>query len=295
MEYKKTIWRFMNIQATPHDIYRKYFSLFMIGILFLLAIASSIPFISISFFVIKNGWQSLNWDFFTKIPLPPGESGGGMGNGLLGSAVIVGLSCLIGIPWGISVGILMSEYSYKKISRILHFIINLLTSVPSIVIGIFIYYLVVIRYGFSAYAGALALSLIMLPIVAKSTEEILKLVPGHIREAGLALGFPRWKVITKIIIPATLSMIITGVVLAIARIAGETAPLLFTSLGNQFYANNLSEPTSTLPVQIYEFAKSGFEDLEQLAWGGALVLIAFVFFTNLSIRFFIFLYQKRFE
>ena len=263
--------------------------------LFLLSLIAVIPFISVCFFVIKNGWQALAFDFFTKIPAPPGEGGGGMGNGLLGSAVITALAGLIGIPWGMGAGILMSEYPYLRISRVLGFIVDLFTSVPSIVIGIFIYHLVVVHYGFSAYAGALALALIMLPIVAKSTEEILKLVPNHIREAGLALGLPRWKVIMKIILPAVISMIVTGIVLALARVAGETAPLLFTALGNQFYSQKLSEPIAALPLQIYEFAKSGFEDLEQLAWAGALVLIAFVFLVNLSVRFFISLYQKRFE
>ena len=172
------------------------------------------------------------------------------------------------------------------------FIVDLFTSVPSIIIGVFIYHLVVVYWGFSAYAGALALSVIMLPVVAKSTEEILKLVPIHIREAGLALGLSRWKVIVRILIPGSISMIVTGIILATARIAGETAPLLFTSLGNQFYAQSLKEPTSTLPVQIYEFSKSGFEDLEKLAWSGALILIASVFFMNLSLRFIIFMCKK---
>ena len=276
-----------------NDIYRKYFSRLMMGILFLLSLTAAVPFISISFFVIKNGWAGLSFDFFTQIPPSPGESGGGMGNGILGSAVIVGLSCLIALPWGLGVGVLMSEYPHQPISRALRFIIDLLTSVPSIVIGIFIYHLVVVRWGFSAYAGALALAVIMLPLSSKSTQEILKLVPDHIREAGLALGLPRWKVIMTIIIPASISMIITGMILAVARAAGETAPLLFTSLGNQFYAQGLSEPTSSLPVQIYEFAKSGFKDLESLAWSGALVLIGFVFLINLSTRAFIFIYQKK--
>ena len=274
-------------------LYRKYLNYWMIFVLLFLAVLSAIPFISISFFVIKHGWQSLNLDFFTQIPPSPGETGGGMGNSVLGSLTIVSLSCLIGVPWGMGAGVLMSEYPYHITSRIVRFTVDLLTSVPSIVVGIFIYYLVVVRYGFSAYAGALALCFIMLPLVAKSTDEILKLVPNHIREAGLALGFPRWKVIMRIIIPACSPMLVTGIILAIARIAGETAPLLFTSLGNQFYAQSLNEPTSTLPVQIYEFAKSGFEDLEKLAWAGALVLIFFVFAVNLSVRFFIFLWQKR--
>ena len=280
--------------SSQQYLYRKYFSRLMMCCLCVSAFIASIPFISISFFIIKNGWEGLSFDFFTQTPLPPGEEGGGMGNAILGSAVIVGLACLIGIPWGVGVGIFMSEYSGRWTRKIVRFIMDLLISAPSIVIGIFIYHLVVAYYGFSAYAGALALTIIMLPVVARSTEEILKLVPNHIREAGLALGLPRWKMIVKILIPGTISMIITGIILAIARIAGETAPLLFTSLGNQFYANSLTEPTSTLPVQIYEFSKSGFEELEKLAWTGALVLIAFVFLMNLSVRLFIFIYKKKF-
>ena len=283
------------MKASLRDLYRRYFSHLMIVILLILSLIAALPFISVSFFVIKHGFESLNLDFFLKTPLPPGEEGGGMGNAIIGSAVIVGLASLTAIPWGMGSGLLMSEYPEQKISRVLRFVVDLLTSTPSIVIGIFIYHLVVVYWGFSAYAGALALSIIMLPIIAKSTEEILKLYPNHIREAGLALGLARWRVIMTIILPASISMIVTGLVLAIARAAGETAPLLFTALGSQFYAQSLSEPTATLPVQIYEFAKSGFEDLERLAWGGALVLIAFVFMVNLSVRFFTFIYQKRFE
>ena len=284
-----------NLSPTPRDYYRKYFSHFMMGVLVLLSLTALIPFIAISFFIIQKGWSGLSMDFFTKIPAPPAEGGGGMGNALLGSAVIVGMASLIGIPWGMSAGIFMSEYPGQRLGRLLRFTIDLLTTVPSIVVGIFIYHLVVIHYGFSAFAGALALAVIMLPITAKSTEEILKLVPQHIREAGLALGLPRWRVIINILIPGTYSMLITGVILAIARIAGETAPLLFTSLGNQFYAQKLNEPTSTLPVQIYEFAKSGFKELENLAWTGALVLIVFVFLVNLTVRSLLFLYKKRLE
>ena len=276
---------------TQRDLYRKYKSHFMIGVLFILSILALIPFLLISYFIIVRGLEGLSLSFFTEIPKPPGEIGGGMGNALLGSMVIVSLASLIGIPWGVGAGILMSEYPYH--SRTLKLVIDLFTSIPSIVIGIFVYHLIVVRYGFSAYAGALALSLIMLPIVAKSTEENLKLIPHHIREAGLALGLPRWKMIIRILIPGSYSMIITGVILAIARISGETAPLLFTSLGNQFFAQSLNEPTSTLPVQIYEFAKSGFHDLEKLAWTGAFVLIAFVFLVNLVVRSFLFLYQKK--
>lgn len=187
----------------------------------------------------------------------------------------------------------MSEYSHKKINTVLRFIIDLLTSVPSIVVGIFVYHLIVIHFGFSAYAGSVALAIIMLSIVAKSTEELFKLIPTHIREAGLALGLPRWKVIIRILFPGIISMIISGVILGIARIAGETAPLLFTSLGNQFYSQSLNEPISTLPVQIYEFSKSGFTDLENLAWTGAFVLILFIVLLNFIFRYTLYVLKKK--
>ena len=262
------------------------------GVITLLSFIALTPFIFISIFIISKGVEGLSWSFFTELPPPPGEMGGGMGNAILGSFIVVGIASIIGIPWGIGIGIFMSEYSRYWLSRVLRFTIDLMTSVPSIVVGIFIYHLVVVFYGFSAYAGALALVFIMLPIVAKSTEEILKLVPQHIREAGLALGLPRWRTIINILVPGTASMLVTGVILSIARISGETAPLLFTALGNQFYSQTLKEPIATLPVQIYEFAKSGFEDLENLAWSGALVLITFVFLINMLVRFTIFISRR---
>lgn len=286
----------MILLQTYRDSFRKYYSFFMLGVLVFLSLISALPFLFITYFIFIHGFKGLSWEFFTQIPLPPGEKGGGgMGNAIVGSASIVGLASLIGIPWGIAVGIYLSEYSHKKLNSYVRFVVDLMTTIPSIVIGIFVYHLVVVYFGFSAYAGALALSLIMLPIIAKSTEEILKLIPFHIREAGLALGLPRWKVIMRILLPGSFSMILSGVILAIARIAGETAPLLFTSLGNQFYARGLNEPTSTLPVQIYEFSKSGFENLENLAWTGSLVLILFVVFINLIFRFTIYLLRKKMD
>lgn len=183
-----------------------------------------------------------------------------------------------------AVGVYLSEYSRGKTASLLRFAVDLLASVPSIVIGIFIYGLIVMKFGFSAYAGGAALAMIMIPIVARSTEEMLKLVPGHIREAGLALGIPRWKVVLRIVIPGAKMGLLTGVMLGVARIAGETAPLLFTSFGNQFHARSLNQATASLPVQIYTFAKSGFEDWERQAWAGSLVLVLFVVIINLLTR-----------
>ena len=263
---------------------RKIISKAMLSVIFFLSFLACLPFFYIAFFVFQKGLGVLDLDFFLKLPPNPGESGGGLANGILGSMKIVGLACLVGIPWAVFLGVFLSERPKHFLAPPLRFVIDLLISTPSIVIGIFVYSLLVSFFGFSAYAGALALLIILIPIVTKSTEEILKMVPFHIREAGLALGLPRWKVIVKILLPGTLTLLLSGVILALARIAGETAPLLFTALGNQFFSNSLSEPTATLPVQIYEFSKSGFADLEQMAWGGAFILISFVFLVNFSIR-----------
>ena len=274
------------------DRWRKWHNCFMLGCLFLLSVIAAIPFLFIVYYVLAKGISAVNWDFFTQLPKPPGEEGGGMSNALIGSLVVVGMASLVGIPWGMGMGVYLSEYKATRTAKILRFVIDLLISAPSIVVGIFIYGFIVVRYGFSSYAGSAALLLIMLPVVTKGTEEILKMVPNHIREAGLALGIPRWKVIVRIIIPSVLSMCVTVIMLAIARIAGETAPLLFTALGNQYHIRNLNEPIATLPVQIYEFSKSGFEQMEKQAWAGAMVLVLFVFFINFFTRVFLFFYKK---
>ena len=267
----------------------------MIFLILVLSLSAALPFFYIAYFVFEKGFNALNWDFFTQLPPAPGDSGGGLANAILGSAVMVGMASFLGVPWGCFLGIFLSEYPHLSLSRLLRFILDLSISVPSIVIGIFVYSLIVTFFGFSAYAGALSLLLILVPIIGKSSEEILKMVPHHIREAGLALGLARWKVILKILIPGTLTMLFSGIILSIARIAGETAPLLFTALGNQFFATSLNEPTASLPTQIYEFSKSGFADLESMAWGGALTLISFVFLINFTARFIIFMMSLRYR
>ena len=272
-----------------HYQMRKTCNKVMLLIIFLLSLTACLPFFYIAFFVFQKGWGALNWSFFTELPPNPGETRGGLANGMLGSIKIVGLACLFGIPWAVFLGVFLSENPKHILAQILRFVVNLLISTPSIVIGIFVYSLIVSFFGFSAYAGAFALLIILVPIVTRSTEEILKMIPHHIREAGLALGLPRYKVVLKILLPGAVTMLLSGVILALARIAGETAPLLFTALGNQFFSKSLAEPTASLPVQIYGFSKSGFPDLEQIAWGGALILISFVFFINFSTRFFLFL------
>lgn len=275
--------------TSVHYFYRKALSKTMLALIFVLSFMAVAPFFYIVYYVIKRGGQAISLNLFTQLPGGPGDIIGGLANGIVGSATMVGLACLIGIPWGIALGICLSEYKYLPISKVLKFIVNLYINIPSIVIGIFVYSCIVVYFGFSAYAGALSLLLILVPIVARSSEEILNLVPSYIREAGLALGIPKWKVIVRILIPGTFTMLFSGVILAVARISGETAPLLFTALGNQYFSKRLTEPTASLPVQIYEFAKSGFPSLEAMAWGGSLLLIAFVFLVNFLTRFIIFI------
>ncbi len=266
---------------------RKRRDLFMQGVLFLAAMVALIPLFLVLGYVLWQGLPAINWNFFTKIPVPVGEAGGGMANALFGTALMVLLGALIGVTWGIAVGIFLSEYKTERLAKYVRFSADMLSSVPSIVVGLFIYALVVIPMKrFSAIAGSLALSIIMIPIVARNTEELLKLVPSHIREAGLALGLPRWKVTLRIVLRGCWSGIITGVILSIARVAGETAPLLFTSLNNRFWQWNLDQPMASLPVTIYSYAISPFEEWHQQAWAGALVLVGFVFVINLSCRLF---------
>lgn len=232
-------------------------------------------------FVLKQAVPYLNFDFFSKMPVPVGETGGGMANAMVGSFLMVGLGSLLGIPWGVMAGIYLSEYGKTPIARAVRFSADMLASVPSIIIGLFVYVVIVKPMrGFSGFAGAFALATIMVPIVARNTEELLKLVPLHIREAGLALGIPRWKVTLWIVVRGSVSGLLTGVMLGIARIAGETAPLLFTALNNQYFSWDMTQPLASLPVQIYTYAISPFGDWNRQAWIGALVLVGFVFVLN---------------
>ncbi len=278
---------------SPRYYWRKWSSRWVVGLLIFMSVLAAIPFFFIVYYVIQQGFMAINWDFFTGLPKPPGESGGGMANAIVGSAIVVGLASVVGMPWGLSLGIYLSEYRDTRTASLLRFVIDVLLSAPSIVVGIFIYVILVTRFGFSSYAGSAALLLIMLPVTARGTEEILKLTPVSIREAGLALGISRWKTILFILVPSVFSMLLTVLMLAVARIAGETAPLLFTSLGNQVHISNLTEPVATLPVQIYEYSKSGFEQLEGQAWAGAMVLVGFVFLVNLLTRITFFFYKRK--
>jgi phosphate transport system permease protein len=236
-------------------------------------------------FLIFNGWRSVDWNFFTKLPLSPGESGGGMANAILGSAVTILIAIFIGVPVGFLGGIYLAEFGSTAVPMLVRYTADLLNGVPSIVIGIFAWtVLVVPMHHFSAWAGGFALSLMMIPIGLRATEQFLRGVPTSLREASFALGANKTRTILAVVVPAAKQGILTGMILGVARVAGEAAPLLFTSLNNQFWATKLSEPTATLPLMIYYRAISPYDDFHRQAWAAGLVLLALVLVANIAAR-----------
>jgi phosphate transport system permease protein len=236
----------------------------------------------------SNGFAALDWNILTKDTPAPGTDGGGLRNAIVGSLMMVGLSVLVATPVGILAGIYLTEYGdQSKTAELTRFVTDIMLSAPSIVIGLFVYAIAVATLGgFSGYAGSLALALIAVPVVMRTTENMLRLVPGSLREAAFALGAPRWKVSLSVTLRAAKSGVITGVLLAIARISGETAPLLFTALSNQFYNDDMSKPMANLPVVIFQFAMSPYDNWIRLAWGGALLITLTVLILNILARVF---------
>ncbi len=255
------------------------------GLAVLCTVAVLVPLILIFGYLIAKGITSLNFEFFTNLPKPVGEPGGGMANAIVGTMILIGLACLFGLPVGVFTGVYLAEYGHGRFGWLVRFAADVLSGVPSIVVGIYAYTLMVLPvHGFSAYAGGFALGVFMLPLVARTTEEMVKLVPNGLREAALALGVPAWRTVLWVVLRTARGGIITGIMLAVARIAGETAPLLFTAFGNQFWHHGLGGPISSLPVQIYAYAISPFDDWHRQAWAGALVLLMLIFLTSLSVR-----------
>ncbi|HEY4229951.1 MAG TPA: phosphate ABC transporter permease PstA [Thermoanaerobaculia bacterium] len=248
-------------------------------------VVALIPLVLIFVYVIRQGFSSLNWDFFTKMPKPVGETGGGMANAIVGTLVLIAIAAAIAIPVGIVSGVYLSEYRRAKFATLVRFTADVLNGVPSIVIGIFAYGLAVLPVKhFSALAGGLALGFMMIPIITRTTEELLNLVPGALREGALALGATRARAAFSVMVPAALPGIMTGILVAFARIAGETAPLLFTSFNNRFFSTALNQPIASLTVQVFTYAISPYEDWHRQAWAGALVLVAMIFIFSVLAR-----------
>jgi phosphate transport system permease protein len=257
----------------------------MTGIAILTVIVVLVPLVAIFGYLLYRGLASVNWAFLTQTPKPPGEVGGGVANGIVGSAMILGVASLLGVPLGIGAGIYLAEYGRNRLGDAVRFTADVLNGVPSIVIGIVAYAIVVLRWHFSALAGGVALAIMMVPTISRTTEEMLLLVPQALREAAYGLGIPRWRTTLSITLRSATSGVITGVMLAFARVAGETAPLLFTTLGNEFWNLRLDQPTAALPLQVFNYAKSPYDDWHRQAWAGALVLILLIVSAIAAVRY----------
>lgn len=265
--------------------YRKLKSDFMVGLTIAATVIALTPLFLVLGYLASKGASSVNWDFFTKMPVPVGQAGGGMANAIVGTLELVGLACLIGVPIGVGGGIYLAENRGQRLAQTIRFAADITMGLPSIVVGIFVYAVVVRPMGtFSTFSGGIALAIIMIPLVTRTTEEMVLLVPHELREAALALGVPRWRTTISVIARTAMSGIATGVILAVARVAGETAPLLFTAFGNRFWSTSLREPIASLTVQVYTYAISPFADWQRQAWAGALVLTAIVLALELGVR-----------
>lgn len=270
----------------PNHQWRQFKNMLMQSLALVCAILVLTPLLLVVYYLLKEGLSSMNVDFFTQLPKPVGESGGGMANAIAGTFILLGQAAMIGVPVGVLGGVYLSEYGSFKLNWWIRFAADILNGVPSITWGIVVYALLVVpMHGFSALAGSAVLGMIMIPLVMRTTEEVLQLVPTGYREAALALGISKWRTIVQIVLRTATKGIVTGVLLALARVAGETAPLLFTALGNRFWAHSLTEPIAALPLQIFAYAISPYDDWRRQAWAGALVLLLLVLSINIGVRF----------
>ncbi|MFZ0453607.1 MAG: phosphate ABC transporter permease PstA [Ignavibacteriaceae bacterium] len=276
----------MNTRYNKLKYYRrKATNIVMLSLSFISAVITIIPLILVFYYTISKGIANLNINFFTKLPTPIGESGGGMVNAIVGTLILIGIGGAIGIPIGILTGVYLSEFGKNKFGALVRFLTDVLSGIPSIVVGVVAYTLVVIPMKhFSALAGGVALAILMIPTITRTTEEMIKLVPHSFREAGLALGIPKWKTSLLIVLKTAWKGIATGVLLGLARAAGETAPLLFTALGNRFWSTNIFQPIASLTVYIYEYSSAPFKDWNDQAWTAALVLILLISLFSLIFR-----------
>ena len=271
--------------TAPNHRWRNFKNALMQMIAFSCAILVVVPLFLVLYHLIKQGFNSINFAFFTQLPKPVGESGGGMANAIVGTFILLAQAAVFGVPVGVLGGVFLSEYGSSRLNRWIRFAADVLNGVPSITWGMVVYALVVVpMHGYSALAGGIVLGMMMIPLVMRTTEEVLQLVPGGYREAALALGIAKWRAIVQIVVRTALKGIITGILLALARVAGETAPLIFTAFGNHFWTHKLTDPISAMPLQIFAYAISPYDDWHRQAWAGALVLVMFVLVINISVR-----------
>jgi phosphate transport system permease protein len=264
---------------------RRLASNVMVGLMVLAVVLAVLPLFFILLHLVLKGASSLSWDFFTKMPVPAGETGGGVANAIVGTLIIVGTASLIGVPVGVGAGIYCAEYPHSRLTWLSRFVADVMNGTPSIVVGVFAWTWIVARQKhFSALAGSVALALLMVPMVMRTTEEMIKLVPNSLREAALALGYPRWRTSLSVVVPTTLPGIVTGTLLAVARIAGETAPLLFTALGSQYLSFRINQPMAALPLTVFTYATGPYEEWHRFAWAAALVLILVVLLLGVGAR-----------
>ena len=272
--------------ARKKFIWRKSKNIIMTALCFISVLIAVAPLFLICFYTLKQGISAINLDFFIRMPKPVGETGGGMANAIVGTGILLGLGCLFGLPVGILSGIYLAEYGENPFGQTVRFLTDVLSGIPSIVVGVVAYVIVVLPMKhFSALAGGVALGILMIPTVTRTTEEMIRLVPQSFREAALALGIPQWKTTLRIILPTALKGITTGILLAIARAAGETAPLLFTALGNRFWSTSIMQPIGSLTVFIYDYTKAPFEDWNRQAWAAAFILISLIIILSIIFRF----------
>jgi phosphate transport system permease protein len=271
--------------SRPLSVGRRLTNVCFIGLAGLAALLVLAPLAAIFGYLVYKGVGALNWDFLMHTPRPVGEPGGGMANAIVGSGIVLGIGSIMGVPLGIGAGIYMAEFGGGRFTNLVRFTADVLNGIPSIVVGIAVYALVVLpQQHFSALSGGVALGVMMIPTIARTTEEMLRMVPNTIREAALGLGIPQWRATLQVTLRTASKGVITGVMLAFARVAGETAPLLFTAFGNQFWNLNPNQPTAALPLQIFAYAISPFDDWHRQAWAGALILILLIVAAVTAVR-----------
>jgi phosphate transport system permease protein len=271
--------------VSARAVRRRITSGIMTGLVGLLCLLAVLPLLFIFGDLVAKGASSIDWGFFTKTPVPPGDPGGGVAHAIVGTALIVGLACVLGLPIGIGAGVFLAEYGTGRLGWVVRFVADVLQGTPSIVVGVFVWTFVVRPLGhFSALAGSIALAVLMIPMIARTTEEMVRLVPNSLREAALALGYPRWRTSLNVVVRTALTGIVTGCLVGVARVAGETAPLIFTAFGNLNLVFDVRQPMQTLSLQIYQYATGPFDEWHRLAWAASLVLMGLVLVVAIIAR-----------